>query len=184
MQIFLPLESVINVSGSDDRGKEGGYHKDYFCSKSSYTISNFTGDKGYRKRADEILLDIASDLPEDLVHRFDVVFNHTMLEHVFSIFTAFSNLCELSKDVVIIAVPFAQVQHAINKTYDDYWRFTPPAIRQLFAINDFEVVYEAESPDKNSTIYSFFVASRHPEKWMNVLSNYEKISRAGSWIGA
>ena len=108
-----------------------------------------------------------------------------MLEHVFSIFTAFSNLCELSKDVVIIAVPFAQVQHAINKTYDDYLEiYATCNSPTFFAINDFEVVYEAESPDKNSTIYSFFVASRHPEKWMNVLSNYEKISRAGSWIGA
>lgn len=176
--------NIVNVSGSDDKDKEGGYYENYFCNKNSYVISNFTGDKGHKERTNEILLDITSHLPEDLVHRFDVVFNHTMLEHVFDVFTAFKNLCELSKDIVIIVVPFAQIQHAIDKSYDDYWRFTPPTIRQLFAINHFEVVYEAESPDKDAAIYLFFVASRNPEKWINVLPDYKPIDRAGSWIGA
>ncbi len=175
--------NIVNVSASDDGDKEGGYYGDYFEAKTSYTITNYTGDRGYQSRDNEILLDITSDLPEELKSKFDVVFNHTMLEHVFDIFTAFKNLCELSKDVVILVVPFAQYQHAVGKSFEDYWRFTPTAIQELFQRNNFQVIYESESPYEDAAIYLFFVASRYPEKWEDIIPKYEAIKRAGAWIG-
>ena len=174
---------IVNVSGDNDEDKEGRYYSDYFTNKNSYTITNFTGDRGYKNRDNEILLDITSNLPEELKHKFDVVFNHTMLEHVFDIFKAFQNLCELSKDIIIIVVPFAQIQHAVGKSYEDYWRFTPTVIRTLFRDNGLEVIYESESPHENSAVYLFFVGSRYPEQWEDSLPEYTLIEKAGSWIG-
>lgn len=174
---------IVNVSGGNDEDKEGEYYCNYFEYKTSYTITNFTGDKGYKSRNNEILLDITSNLPEELKCKFDVVFNHTTLEHVFDLFTAFNNLCELSKDVVIIVVPFAQVQHAVGKSYEDYWRFTPTAIRELFSKNNFQIIYESESPYENAAIYLFFVASSNHEKWKHVFPEYNPIQRSGTWIG-
>ena len=39
------------------------------------------------------------------------MFNHTTLEHIFEVNTAFDNMCAMSNDVVILVLPFAQVQH-------------------------------------------------------------------------
>ena len=64
-------------------------------------------------------MDLAVPLPVELENQFDVVFNHTTLEHIFDIFTAFQNLCRLTKDILIIVVPFLQEQH---ENFGDYWR--------------------------------------------------------------
>lgn len=61
----------------------------------------------------ELFLDLESPLPEDLVDRFDVVFNHTTLEHIFNFHQAFDNLVEMSKDIVILVVPVMQQVHLI-----------------------------------------------------------------------
>lgn len=174
---------IVNVSGASDQDKEGRFYFDYFINKRSYVVTNFSGDRGFENKTNEIFLDLSVEIPEELFQRFDVVFNHTMLEHVFDIFQAFKNLCNLTKDVVIVVVPFAQIQHAINMTYDDYWRFTPSAIRKLFQVNGLEVVYEAESPYTDAAVYLFFVGSRHPDKWRGVFPKYSSIKQAGCWIG-
>jgi hypothetical protein len=175
--------TVINVSAADDQDKEGGVYSDYFLNKSAYFITNYAGDDGYQSRENEILLDMSLNLPDELKYRFDVVFNHTMLEHVFDIFTAFRNLCQLSKDIVIVVVPFSQVQHAVNRSYGDYWRFTPLALRKLFEENGLKVIYEAESPFQDSSVYLFFVGSRHPEKWEGFVPDFTPIKQSGKWIG-
>jgi hypothetical protein len=174
---------IVNVSGAGDQDKEEKLYSEYFINKRSYFITNYAGDDGYEGRSNEILLDITAELPKELKHRFDVVFNHTMLEHVFDIFQAFRNLCDLSRDVVIVVVPFAQIQHPLDRSYGDYWRFTPSAIRKLFQANNLEVVYEAESPHRDAAVYLFFVGSRHPEKWRKVFPKYIPIKQAGTWIG-
>jgi len=92
------------------------------------------------------------------------VFNHTTLEHIFDIRKAFENLCNMTKDVSIVVVPFSQVQHE-TESYKDYWRFTPSCMREMFRENGLEVIYEAESKDKKAAIYLLFVASRNPQKW-------------------
>ncbi|PPS45552.1 hypothetical protein [Chroococcidiopsis sp. TS-821] len=174
---------IVNISGNRDEDKEGRYYCDYFINKHSYSITNYIGDNGYQETNNELLLDITQELPINLKHRFDVAFNHTTLEHVFNVFQAFKTICELSRDIVIIVVPFAQIQHAINMSYDDYWRFTPSVIRRLFQENNLEVVYEAESPYTHAAVYLFFVGSRQPDKWKGILPSYTPIKQAGTWIG-
>lgn len=173
---------VVNVSGWDDRDKEGGKYRTYFAQATTYSRTNYGGHNGFQGDSGEIPLDLVADLPADLKARFDVVFNHTTLEHIFDVNKAFANLCAMSRDVVIVVVPFSQVQHE-SDSWGDYWRFTPSCLRKLFAANGLEVVYEAESPHKNAAVYLLFVGSRFPERYRGKLPRYRPIHRAGSWIG-
>ena len=95
---------------------------------------------------------------------------------------AFGNLCELSRDVVIVVAPFAQVQHE-NEGYADFWRFTPTCLRRMFAENGFEVVYESASPDRDAAIYLFLVGSRHPDRWQGKMPEFARLGEVGAWIG-
>lgn len=155
--------SVLNVSGWLDEDKEGGYYKNYFSSADIYSISNFGGYRGEAQNT-QFQIDLEADLPSDLVGRFDVVFNHTTLEHILDVFTAVQNLCRLSKDVVIVVVPFIQEQHT-SQSFLDYWRFTPLGIKALFELNGFQRVLLCSTPGHKSSIYHLLVASRFPEKW-------------------
>ncbi len=160
--------SVINVSAWQDEDKEGGRYVDYFTSASGYSISNYTGDCGATGRADEVILDLSRDLPDGLRRGFDVVFNHTTLEHIYDVRKAFSNLCDMSRDVVIVVVPFMQPSH-ITSSYEDYWRFTPQALRKMFAEQGLTVVFESSNHPTHTGVYVLTVAARDPEKWREKL---------------
>jgi hypothetical protein len=174
---------IVNVSAWDDRDKQGGHYRDYFSRSTSYSLTNYPGWRGFAGRPGEIELDLARDLAPELEGRFDVVFNHTTLEHVFEVRKAFANLCAMSREVVIVVVPFSQVQHE-SADWGDYWRFTPTCLRALFAENGLEVVYEAASPHRDSAIYLFFVGCRHPRKYEGLWPSFREIGVAGSWIGS
>lgn len=156
---------IVNVSGWKDIDKEGKRYRDYFFNASSYTITNYKAEaRGFQGYRDEIFLDLEQELPKKLYQRFDVAFNHTTLEHIFNIQTAFANVCNLSKDIVILVLPFLQQYHS---SYGDYWRFTPLAIRRMFQDNGFGVIFQSYNSNKMSSVYVFTIASRNPEKWMN-----------------
>lgn len=158
---------VVNVSGWQDLDKEGRRYKEYFSGASEYWISNFRSEaRGFQGGLEnEFFLDLVQDLDETLVGKFDVVFNHTVLEHVFEVNKAFANLCRLSRDVVIIVVPFLQEEHA---DYGDYWRFTPQVVDKLFQANGFETVYVNYNDDRNASIYLLAVGSRNSERWQKI----------------
>lgn len=174
---------IVNVSAWDDRDKEGGFYKDYFTKASHYYCTNYTGIRGYQQRENEYFLDLSKDLPEELRGRFDVAFNHTTLEHIFDTQKAFANICNTSKDIVIIVVPFLQAQHE-TESYKDYWRFTPSSMRKMFQENGLEVIYEAESKCRKAAVYLLFVGSRHPERWKRQMPRFKPINKAGNWIGS
>ncbi len=156
---------VINVSGWDDRDKEGGCYSDYFPNKASYTISNISGARGATGAKNEIYLDLLEELPQDLIRKFDVVFNHTTLEHIYNIRKAVANLRSLSRDIVVIIVPFLQPVHWEPGSFLDYWRPTPFALREMFRENGLEVVYWANNDNPVYPVYLFCVATRRPKKW-------------------
>jgi len=160
---YLFNGDVINVSGWRDKDKEGNDYKDYFKNARSYTISNFESKKrGFQGKENEFFLDLSEDLPQNLINKYDVVFNHTVLEHIFDFKKAFKNLCLLSKDVVILVVPFIQEMHG---EYGDFWRFTPEAIKILFKKNKMKVLYSCFNTNKLSSVYLFFVATKTSGKW-------------------
>ena len=175
---------IVNVSAWKDMDKQGSYYKEYFPLADEYFITNWKSDaKGLQgDLKNEFFLNLESkDIPDELLGKFEVVFNHTTLEHVFEVNSAFKNLCSLSKELVIVVVPFMQEQH-IDKGFDDYWRFTPQVIKKLFEKNNFNLEYINFNDQKKSSIYIFAVGVRKKEnfEWIsnmqgNKLKNIDKI---------
>lgn len=158
--------SVANVSGWTDEDKEGSFYMNYFSRCNDYVITNYKSEaRGFQGLENEIFLDLTKVLPAKLRERFDVVFNHTVLEHVYEVHTAVENLCQMSKDVVIVVVPFLQPMHA---DYGDYWRFTPLTLHQLFRAHEFTTIYCSFNNDIDTSVYIFYVAARHPNKWGHI----------------
>lgn len=160
---------IVNVSGWKDIDKEGKRYKDYFTKAKSYTITNYKSEaRGYQGFENEIFLDLEQDLPKKMENNFDVVFSHTVLEHIYEFNTAFINLCKMSKDTVIIVVPFLQHMHS---DYGDYWRFSPISIKNLFEDNGLEIVYLNFNKNYNASVYIFAVASKKASKWEKIFGN-------------
>jgi hypothetical protein len=160
---------IINVSGWTDEDKEGDKYSNYFTNKNSYSISNFSSDKkGLQGFDNEFYLDLEKDLPTDLISKYDVVFNHTTLEHVFDCFKAFNNLCLLSKDVVIVVVPYLQQVHGLG--YLDYWRFTPHTMKQLYENNGMKLRYCSANGGDDSSIYLFCIGYKS-DKFDHLIPN-------------
>lgn len=162
--------SVINVSGWMDNDKEGRCYRDYFSQANEYWISNYINEaKGFQGNLEnEFFLDLAIPLDGKFHGKYDVVFNHTVLEHVFEFETAFNNLCKLSADIVIIVVPFLQEEHG---SFGDYWRFTPQAIDKLFKKNNLDNIYINYNDQKNTSIYIFAIGSKMKNKWKIIQNN-------------
>ncbi|MCL6103113.1 MAG: hypothetical protein M1292_11640 [Bacteroidetes bacterium] len=163
---------IINVSGWRDEDKEGGHYQDYFPGAQNYFISNFKSEaRGLQGFANEFYLDLEEELDDRLMNRFDVVINHTTLEHVYDYQQAFKNLCLMSKDIVIVVVPFLQQMHA---DYGDYWRFTPLAIKRLFESSGLQLLYLSFNNHHKASVYIFAIGSKNPEKWLDTI--YQKFT--------
>ncbi len=158
---------VINVSGWKDEDKENKKYKEYFINVENYFLSNYKSDaRGFQgNQENEIFLDLEKDLDNSLYSKFDVVFNHTVLEHIFDVNKAFENLCKLSNDIVIVIVPFLQEQHA---EYGDYWRFTPLSLKKLFERNKMDLVYINYNDNEDESIYIFAIGSKQYSKWSKI----------------
>lgn len=167
LRLFAPLfkGNIINVSAWKDEDKEGNHYQDYFTSASCYTTSNHKGWRGEEVVSD-YWIDLEEPLPNDLPKSFDIVFNHTTLEHIYKVNQAFENLCTLSRDIVILVVPFHQRLHGPEN--GDFWRLSPYTVRRLFQENGFEVLYESASL-KCDVIYLFSIASCMPQNWHHLI---------------
>ena len=175
---------VINVSGWRDADKGGERYRSYFPNASHYYVSNFHGERGTTDDGGttDFELDLEQALPPALVGRFDVVFNHTVLEHVFDIFTAFANLCAMSRDAVIVVVPFAQRLHH-GASVGDYWRVSAQALARLFDRNAMKLVFEAANHHRNAGNYVVGVGVRDPARWQGRLPAHAPIAELAHWIG-
>ncbi len=149
---------VINISGWDDRDKQGRHYRDYFTGATTYDISNFESAMGFQGKEGEIYLDLTKPLPQELVGQYDVVFNHTTLEHIFDVDQAFTNLCALSRRHVVIVVPWLQPLH-YDEGYKDYWRLSPFALDELFKKNGFKTVINTTNSREDS-VYVFAVGTK------------------------
>lgn len=163
---------VINVSGWRDSDKKGGVYRNYFSYSSSYVVSNIEGYAG-KSAVGDIFLDLETELSSELMRKFDAVFNHTTLEHIYHADLAFENLCLLSRDLVIIVVPFMQIEHWSNGSFSDYSRFTEFRIRRLFAENGLTTIYLSSNHNPCFPIYYFAVGSRNPSKWLEKLKDIQ-----------
>jgi hypothetical protein len=154
---------VVNVSAWKDIDKEGRRYRDYFENSRSYSITNYyEEERGYQGYENEVFLDLEDEIGGYLEGSFDVVFNHTVLEHIYYVQKAFTNLCKMTRDIVILVIPFVQHRHA---EYGDYWRFTPIGINRMFNERGMDVLYLNFNDHKNASVYIFAVASKNKEKW-------------------
>ena len=181
LKIFAPLfeGDVVNVSGWQDLDKQGDSYKSYFKNCKNYWITNYKSEaRGFQGDLEnEYYLDL--EARSNKINRtFDCVFNHTVLEHVFEVQTAFQNLCSLSEDIVILVVPFLQEQHA---DYGDYWRFTPMAIERLFKKNKMQLLYLNYNDEHSASIYLFAIASKKFDNWRRITeTSGNKVSKIDS----
>jgi hypothetical protein len=157
---------VVNVSGFMDEDKEDGYYKDYFTQANSYTITNYAGSGEVGDGAPgAIYFDLEAEPPPELAAKYDVVFNHTVLEHIEHIQPAFKNLAHLSKEVLITVVPFLQNEHYRPNIYGDYWRYTPLGLKALYEQYGFTMIYLNANDTPWYPVYLTAVGVRHPEKF-------------------
>jgi hypothetical protein len=156
---------VVNVSAGMDKDKEGRSYKGYFTRASSYSITNY--QRLYLKESEttEHILDLS--VPNSAPKlAYDVVFNHTVLEHIFELDVAIDNICLMSRDVVITVVPFLQGMHMAPGHFSDYWRLTPVALKKIFSLRGFETLYYNWSQSYPlSYVYIIHIASKFPETY-------------------
>lgn len=96
---------------------------------------------------------------------------------IYDMKTAFSNMCKMSKDIVIIVVPFSQIHH--GESIPDYWRFTPQGMDKLFKENGFDILYSSWNNHRNSAVYLFYIGSKNAEKWRGVEVFRERTVKEG-----
>lgn len=171
---------IINVSGWRDEDKTGGHYQDYFSQAKSYTVSNYRGESGLTGRASEIFIDLEADLAPELVGRYQVAFNHTVLEHVFDIRKAIANICALSNDTVILVTPFLQQVHYIEDSFGDWWRPTPMCLERLLKEQGFHVVYQSSNDNPWHVVYVVTLACRDPENYRGRLPFSKTAKDAGT----
>ena len=163
MQIaHLFTGTICNVSAKRDEDKEGKHYREYFINASRYMTTNLTKDE-----YSDFSLDLESFSGEGRENNlsFDCVFNHTVLEHIFDCRRAFVNLCAMSRDVVIVVVPYIQQVHASPEQYNDYWRFTPYTMQRMYEENNLKLRYCSANGAERTSIYLFCVGYRDAAKW-------------------
>ncbi len=172
--------SIVNISGWEDMDKQGTRYKDYFSQASEYSVTNYTPSHA-ANGIHEIILDLEANLDETLIDRFDVVLSHTNLEHVFNVFKAVENHCLMTRDIVIIIVPFIQQQHETQE-FKDYWRFTPTCLRKLYEINGLTTVYESFNNQPHKVNYILSVGSKNPGKWEGKFPPFTELKQICPWV--
>jgi len=168
----LFIGKAVDVSGWKDEDKEGRKYREYFSNISEYWITNYKSNaRGFQGNLNnEFFLDLEDDLDKSLYDKFDVVFNHTVLEHIFDVNKAFENLCNMTNDIVIIVIPFLQEQHA---EYGDYWRFTPLTVERLFQKNNIDLIYINYNDAYDDSIYIFTIGTKNKDKWACIENHFD-----------
>jgi hypothetical protein len=86
-------------------------------------------------------------------------------------------------DLVMVVVPFAQVEHE-SDSHKDFWRVTPSCLRRLFELNGRNIAYEAANRDRNAANSYFFVGSRHEKSCIQRIPSFSPVTQVCGWLGA
>lgn len=165
---YAPLFTgdVVNISGWRDEDKEGRTYKSYFTQADRYDVTNYWGSSVPNDGVPgSVFLDLAAELPATLRDKYDLVFNHTVLEHIFDVPRAVGNMAGMTRDVMIMIVPFMQDEHYSPGLYGDFWRFTPLCVRQLMENNGLTLLHLSSNNSPWFPIYLFAIGSKQPARW-------------------
>ena len=120
--------SILEI-GSKDYGNTPDY-RSIFSSEVYVGVDRFPG-KGV-----DIVLDVSKSYEEIIsklkINRFNTIICFSALEHSLELSNVCSNIERLLNEdgVLFVSVPFCWEYHGFS---DDYWRFTPQAIKALFS---------------------------------------------------
>ena len=84
----------------------------------------------------DIIFDLNNELPENLLEKFDVVFDGGVIEHVFDVVTAFFNICNLCKKGGIIF----NVNPVYNYLYNTFLNISPEMFIEFYEANEFRII--------------------------------------------
>ena len=171
---------VLNVSGWRDEDKQEGRYRDYFPNAKSYRLTNYWGtDAKNDGEADSLFLDLEAPLPESLRGICDLAWTHTVLEHVGDVEAAFRNLGALTRDAVLVVVPWIQDEHYAPGLYGDFWRFSPLGVRRLMEKSGLELVHLSANEQPWYPVYLFAVGSKQPAAWKGKFPEIDWTRRLG-----
>lgn len=157
---------VVNVSAWRDADKGGGYYRDYFTGADQYVLTNYWGSAKNNDGAGEaIFFDVTAPVPDSLYQQFDVAFAHTVLEHIYDVPVAVRNIAALTKDIMILVVPFIQDEHYTENIFGDYWRMTPLGLYRTVEDAGMKLLYLSANDTPWYPVYLFGIASKQPNKW-------------------
>jgi hypothetical protein len=177
-------ESVINISGWKDEDKEGDFYKNYFLNAKIYHISNFPNDhaKGIMD-INDIKIDLSKKIDISLHNKYNIVFNHTVLEHVEDPVFAFSEMSNLTNDLMITVIPWVQQLHFIENQFGDFYRFSPMLMRKLYLDNGFTILYENFMPNFANECYLIYVGTKKINNHKSFPQNLKPISYLNGKVG-
>jgi hypothetical protein len=158
------FNNALNCSGHLDLDKQGSYYQSYFKVE-KYTISSFENDSTYSNPKKLFLLNLDEDcekVSEEHYQNYDLIFNHTVLEHVMNPYQAFANFENLlaPNGILICVVPFIYKFHFSNGDFGDYWRFTPHTMELLHKQFNLSVKFLEVGPHNSYEKYIISVATR------------------------
>jgi len=165
---------IINISGWEDSDKQGAHYRDYFGRVDRYVISNIGGQSGMPAAVpagvESVYLDLEHTVPDELRGRFDVVFSHTVLEHIYTVHEALETMAALTRDLVVTVVPFSQCVHYTH-SFSDYLRPSPFYLKRFFEERGFTVLLSTANDQPFFPVYFVFIVSRHPERHREAFKN-------------
>jgi hypothetical protein len=93
-------------------------------------------------------------------------------------------MAQLSRDVVVSVVPFAQSVH-YTVSYGDYVRLTPLFLKRFFEEQGFAPLLCTSNDQPFLPVYTVFIASRHPDRYREAFANapleFEPQLTGGRW---
>jgi hypothetical protein len=173
IQRLAPLcaGDVVNVSGWKDLDKQGRRYRDYFTAARKYDVTNYWGSAGANDGLEgSLFLDLQGPLVPELEQAFDTAFCHTVLEHLPDVGLAMRHLAHMSRDAVLLVVPFAQDEHYTPGIFGDYWRFTPMGLKWMFEQAGLSVVHLSANDQPWYPVYLVALGVRDPSAWAPRLS--------------
>ncbi len=87
------------------------------------------------ERAD-IIFNLNDDLPEDLMCKFDVIFDGGVIEHVFDVGKAFTSICKMTAvgGIIISCNP------VYNYIHNTFWNISPEMFLDFYSVNNYSIL--------------------------------------------
>ena len=92
---------------------------------------------------------------------------------------AFRNLGALTRDAVLVVVPWIQDEHYAPGLYGDFWRFSPLGVRRLMEKSGLELVHLSANEQPWYPVYLFVVGSKQPAAWKGKFPEIDWTRRLG-----